>query len=1263
MAETVNDYMETDLGNVAPNPRGDYSETATYEYLDLVAYAGGSYMCILEDDTISGTAPTAGKTTEIWQEVSRPGDLTPEYVAMHDDVVNKAASVAEDAESVASDREQVEGMKENVTALQEQTAQDAQAAKEYRESAGGYASAAEQSRKATSASEENVRALVNGFDAHVEDQTQSAQEDITTSRQTAIKAIASQQVSSVNAVKQAAQDAITKTSENAEATAADRTAVTEMAATVKSQAEQTAKNTEQVAQDKATVEGYMKTAGESKDQAVEAAKQLNDSVEQVSTNETTIRTKAPAIVRSVTSESGAPVQVEGSAEMPLQGMRIYGKSEQVRTTGKNLLDADAYYATYKQADGTYKGTIDDFTKIFFPVPVYGEQITISVLLKSPVGTANVRVQVVKSNGDVLDGELNSNGTIGVSKISYIPTDGDKVHITYGSGGSGVCEFSNFQIEKGTEATSYEPYTGGKPSPSPEYPQEIESVGGEGEIGIKVTGKNLIPYPYSTQNGTGSGISYTVNKDQSVTVNGSATSNTVIRIWQEAATDLTKLSKKVRFTSGDIFYGLNIQLYVLYDNGNTDIVYLNNRIDTIGIFKPTESGWIAGVRIYITSGTTYSNTVFTPMLIKAVNGVYDETYEPYIQSASAIPTPNGLPAIPVPSGTTGITYTDSDGQAWIADEIDFKRGKYVRRVWKGEFDGSGDENWYVDGANTSGFCVNAKKENVFSRSGLSNQSGSVVFGWYSSASNVIRLQNLYGYYNASLDDYGLANWKAHLASNPLVVMTYLDTPIETDLTESQLEAYKSLTTFYPTSVISNDAGAQMEVEYAVDTETYINGLNNECNFNLDKLNETIAENKKSDELTQRRLDALWKLNQGVVYEFQSDNADAYQKDVPTGGRYAGLKQIGGKSFVWRQMVNPAYGKSDSEPSYGITYKNNGDGTWFATGTAEKNVIKEVANITPSVNHKYFLRGCPSGGSDSTYHLVINQNDSNIIYDYGEGIIFTLTDTANISCRLRIAVGGSCDGLFKPQLFDLTAMFGAGNEPATVAEFEALFPDSYYPYSAPEVVHAGVETVESVGKDSTNTLTIPESIRNLDGYGWSTGNVYNYVDFAEKKFHKRVGCVDLGALEWTSFSVTALDGVTFNAYHSVPKLNRPFQSGLIDYMCAKYKAINNRMASSGDGTISPYNTSNSNEVVVHDSQYTSSAAFKAAMSGVMLYYELATEEVTDISDLLAELDEDAFVLPVETSGTLTFRNALGDGYRIPVPNSEEYILKLSEVASNE
>ena len=212
-----------------------------------------------------------------------------------------------------------------------------------------------------------------------------------------------------------------------------------------------------------------------------------------------------------------------------------------------------------------------------------------------------------------------------------------------------------------------------------------------------------------------------------------------------------------------------------------------------------------------------------------------------------------------------------------------------------------------------------------------------------------------------------------------------------------------------------------------------------------------------------------------------------------------------------------------------------------------------------------------------------------------------------------------------------------------------------YSEPEVVHAGVETVESVGKNSTNALVIPESIRNLDGYGWSAGNVYNYVDFENKKFHKRVGCVDLGTLEWTSKTACYFRAVLSTIK---PGKNEKVSNGC----CKKYLLYDaNRLMRATKGIALGVN--HSNNVDVLDKNYTDVTTFKTAMSGVLLYYELATEEVTDISDLLAELGEDAFVLPVEAGGTLTFKNSLGDGYRIPVPNREEYILKLSEVAGNE
>lgn len=93
MSNTENNYQETDLGNVAPHPADEYDPKASYEYLDVVNYKGGSYICRVEDRTVTGIAPAHGKNTDIWQLLTLPGSMTPEYIAMHDNVVNKAEQV------------------------------------------------------------------------------------------------------------------------------------------------------------------------------------------------------------------------------------------------------------------------------------------------------------------------------------------------------------------------------------------------------------------------------------------------------------------------------------------------------------------------------------------------------------------------------------------------------------------------------------------------------------------------------------------------------------------------------------------------------------------------------------------------------------------------------------------------------------------------------------------------------------------------------------------------------------------------------------------------------------------------------------------------------------------------------------------------------------------------------------------------------------------------------------------------------------------
>ena len=199
---TENNYIETDLGNISPSPCGEYDPSAQYEYLDLVSYQGGSYLCLIELGTkVSGTAPEAGKNTDTWQLVTLPGNLTPEYVAMHDDVANKAKQVESSRTAVEQSQQNVEAAQTDVQQLHSNTTEAAQEASDSRDSAAGYASAAEQSRKATKESEENVTAQVTGFDSHVTEKTLEAVQSVESARQTAVDTVIAQQNKSVQEVK------------------------------------------------------------------------------------------------------------------------------------------------------------------------------------------------------------------------------------------------------------------------------------------------------------------------------------------------------------------------------------------------------------------------------------------------------------------------------------------------------------------------------------------------------------------------------------------------------------------------------------------------------------------------------------------------------------------------------------------------------------------------------------------------------------------------------------------------------------------------------------------------------------------------------------------------------------------------------------------------------------------------------------------------------------------------------------------------------
>lgn len=281
---TENRYQETDLGNVSPNPRGEYTPGTEYEYLDLVTFDGGSYICIAELGTTTSISPESGKNTDFWQCMTIPGDMTPEYVAMHDRVVNLSEQVGADAEEVRVAEQNVSGMKENVTQMQEQTRQSAESAEQNKDSAAGYAASADASRQAAETSEQNINAQVAGFDAHVAEKTSEAEQSVEASRIVANKSILAQQEQSVNEVARVgieavstAQAAAQTATEKAQAAATSEKNAAASETAAKLSKENATKMAEQVATDKEQV-AYDRTA-------VENAKQeISGSVAQIEQN-------------------------------------------------------------------------------------------------------------------------------------------------------------------------------------------------------------------------------------------------------------------------------------------------------------------------------------------------------------------------------------------------------------------------------------------------------------------------------------------------------------------------------------------------------------------------------------------------------------------------------------------------------------------------------------------------------------------------------------------------------------------------------------------------------------------------------------------------------------------------------------------------------------------------------------------------------------------------------------------------------------------
>ena len=229
----------------------------------------------------------------------------------------------------------------------------------------------------------------------------------------------------------------------------------------------------------------------------------------------------------------------------------------------------------------------------------------------------------------------------------------------------------------------------------------------------------------------------------------------------------------------------------------------------------------------------------------------KTYTPYVEPQSlTLQTPNGLPGVPVSKDGN---YTDENGQQYICDEVDLGREKYVQRVKDFIFNDKTNFSIDTSAKHENSILVDIKIEDASNRSTLSGNpllcdklkacredifATDEVSCGYTSGANFLRVRLPI---SAGTTNEGVKNY---LTDKSFKILYILATPIERDLTPEELAAYKALHTNYPTTVITNDAGAHMEASYVADTGTYIRNMESRLNVKLVNIQSALISQKIS-----------------------------------------------------------------------------------------------------------------------------------------------------------------------------------------------------------------------------------------------------------------------------------------------------------------------------------------------------------------------------------------------------------------------------------
>lgn len=471
-----------------------------------------------------------------------------------------------------------------------------------------------------------------------------------------------------------------------------------------------------------------------------------------------------------------------------QSVKVFpqGWTEQVQTTGANLFDEKLLLDFDSE---NYDKTQSGSGFYYYKFPVNG---TVTASTKNANKNGEYLTVGIKPDGS--DKTWLSHGSAAISKYKTLTPEDGNIYLGVNNSlervKSMIQNTGGIIINEGSAAKPYEPYTGGKPSPSPEYPQEIKNVGKRNEEKQKYEVDVIVCNSGYLQKG-----SYEKNI-RALPLEKGKTYRIYVGVPSRVVNTGILDEERTFISSSQLYSYCNKPEYPY---NNTGVVSGKCRLNQL-----------------LDMAHTFTVTVDGLYLYQAVNASNHDTDNAYVAY-------DFIDEVDMNASYTEQTLTlTSDRPITKWDRL-VEQGGQIGWLYQ-------SNTVVIDGSET--WSSSNVPDHIYFTTTVNNKSGRIntsLCKTYKNNGEPVFNKKHEGEYNIYSDHptngvsdtafvppnetvTTIPQWKEWLNANPIEMLYKTKTTEFIPLSESEQDAVRNLKTYYPTTVISNDQNAFMQIEY-------------------------------------------------------------------------------------------------------------------------------------------------------------------------------------------------------------------------------------------------------------------------------------------------------------------------------------------------------------------------------------------------------------------------------------------------------------------